>query len=88
MPAVPLSLQRADVAQDLHARSYRLPLVAAEAGCSPFAHHDALADAVACAEITIDCARRAGVDDVQGLAAHLGVRISQIAVEPAERAVA
>ncbi|PVE62953.1 3'-5' exonuclease [Microbacterium testaceum] len=68
--------------------SYRLPLVAAEAGCSPFAHHDALADAVACAEITIDCARRAGADDVQALAAHLGVRISQIAVEPAERAVA
>lgn len=69
--------------------SYRLPLVAAEAGCSPFAHHDALADAVACAEITIDCARRAGVDDVHALAAHLGVRVSQIAAEPRlERAVA
>jgi DNA polymerase-3 subunit epsilon len=68
--------------------SYRLPLVAAEAGCSPFAHHDALADAVACAEITIDCARRAGADDVFALASHLGVRVSQIAVEPAERAVA
>ena len=68
--------------------SYRLPLVAAEAGCSPFAHHDALADAVACAEITIDCARRAGVGDVHDLAAHLGVRVSQIASEPVERAVA
>ncbi|WP_307387149.1 MULTISPECIES: 3'-5' exonuclease [Microbacterium] len=69
--------------------SYRLPLVAEEAGCSPFAHHDALADAVACAEITIDCARRAGVGDVHALAAHLGVRVSQIAAEPVtERAVA
>jgi DNA polymerase-3 subunit epsilon len=69
--------------------SYRLPLVAEEAECSPFAHHDALADAVACAEITIDCARRSGADDVHALAAHLGVRISQIAVEPVvERAVA
>jgi DNA polymerase-3 subunit epsilon len=68
--------------------SYRLPLVAAVAGCSPFAHHDALADAVACAEITIDCARRAGVDDVHALAAHLGVRVSQIAVDTVERAVA
>lgn len=69
--------------------SYRLPLVAAEAGCSPFAHHDALADAVACAEITIDCARRAGADDVHALAAHLGVRVSQIAPAPRiERAVA
>lgn len=63
--------------------SYRLPRVAAEAGCSPFAHHDALADAVACAEITIDCARRAGVDDVHDLAAALGVRVAQIEVEPA-----
>ncbi|MFF0909927.1 3'-5' exonuclease [Microbacterium enclense] len=68
--------------------SYRLPLVAAEAGCSPFAHHDALADAVACAEITIDCARRAGADDVFALAAALGVRVAQIEVPAAARAVA
>lgn len=58
--------------------SYRLPLVAAAAGHLDFAHHDATADALACAHIVLDAAARAGAGDVAELAMLLGVRIPQI----------
>jgi DNA polymerase-3 subunit epsilon len=58
--------------------SYRLPLVAAAAGFGDFAHHDALADALACAHIIIDAARRVGAGDLAGLADATGVRLSGI----------
>lgn len=61
--------------------SYRLPFVAAAAGFLDFAHHDATADALACAHIMIDVARRAGTQDVVELAMLLGVRVPQIVVE-------
>lgn len=60
--------------------SYRLPLVAAAAGFLDFAHHDAAADALACAHIMIDAANRAGAQDVVELAMLLGVRVPQIPV--------
>ncbi|MFV0320379.1 MAG: 3'-5' exonuclease [Microbacterium sp.] len=60
--------------------SYRLPLVAAEAGFTGFAHHDATADALACAQIMIDAARRVGAPDMHALAQTVGVKVSQIAV--------
>lgn len=67
--------------------SYRLPLVAAEAGFTDFAHHDASADAFACARIMIDAARRVGADDIEGLARAVGVKVSQIPLDgPARRA--
>jgi DNA polymerase-3 subunit epsilon len=56
--------------------SYKLPLAAAAAGFGAFPHHDALADARACAQIVIDAARRAGADDVDALGAKLGVRLT------------
>ncbi|GAB3268075.1 DNA polymerase III subunit epsilon [Microbacterium sp. MEC084] len=59
--------------------SYRLPVAAEAAGFTGFAHHDAIADALACAHILIDAARRSGADDVDGLAEALGVRTAQIA---------
>jgi len=59
--------------------SYRLPFVAAEAGFGAFAHHEASADALACAHIVIDAAGRAGVADVASLAEAVGVRVSRIA---------
>ncbi|MFT4258816.1 3'-5' exonuclease [Microbacterium sp.] len=68
--------------------SYRLPKAAAAAGFAEFAHHDALADARACAQIVIDAARRAGACDVHELAQILGIRISEPAVAAPERAVA
>jgi DNA polymerase-3 subunit epsilon len=58
--------------------SYRLPLAAAAAGFGDFAHHDALADALACAHIVIDAARRVQAADVDALATAAGVRVSAI----------
>jgi DNA polymerase III subunit epsilon len=58
--------------------SYRLPLVAAEAGYGRFSHHDALADALACAHIVVDAARRSSADDLESLAAATALRIGRI----------
>ncbi|MCC2030654.1 3'-5' exonuclease [Microbacterium allomyrinae] len=63
--------------------SYRLPFVAAEAGFAEFAHHNATADALACAHVMIDAARRLGAGDIETLAASAGVRVSQITVAEA-----
>ncbi|MBI5161333.1 MAG: 3'-5' exoribonuclease [Micrococcales bacterium] len=56
--------------------SYRLPSVASAVGFEDFPHHDAIADAEACAAIVIHAADRWGAGDVQQLAAVAGVRIS------------
>jgi DNA polymerase-3 subunit epsilon len=63
--------------------SYRLPYVAAEAGFAEFAHHNATADALACAHVMIDAARRVAADDIALLAEYCGVRVSQISTAPA-----
>lgn len=68
--------------------SYRLPKAAAAAGFSGFAHHDALADSLACAHIVIDAARRAAVRDLDELAAAIGVRVADAPAPALERAVA
>lgn len=79
------SLQIARKVYDLD--SYRLPKAAAAAGFAEFSHHDALADARACAQIVIDAARRAGAADVHDLATGLGVRVTEPAAKIAhERA--
>lgn len=65
--------------------SYRLPSVAAAAGFIDFAHHDASADALACAHIMIHAAELVGAKDISGLAERAGVRMSRIFVpEPAQ----
>ena len=58
--------------------SYRLPLAAAAAGFSGFAHHDATADAEACAHIVIDAARRSGATDVSHLAELVGIKVGRL----------
>ncbi|MEJ1921691.1 exonuclease domain-containing protein [Microbacterium sp. KHB019] len=68
------SLQVARKVYDLD--SYRLPKAAAAAGFADFSHHDALADARACAEIVIDSARRVGAADVHALAKALSLRVT------------
>jgi len=68
------SLQLARRAYDLP--SYRLPSAAAAAGFTGFAHHEATADALACAHIVIDAARRTGASDIDALAA-----VHQLAVK-------
>lgn len=59
--------------------SYRLPIVAAAAGFLDFPHHDAAADALACAHILIDAARLLGAHDAHALAELAGVRVSVLA---------
>jgi DNA polymerase-3 subunit epsilon len=68
------SLQVARKVYDLD--SYRLPKAAAAAGFAEFSHHDALADARACAQIVIDAARRTGAGDVHALADALSLRVT------------
>jgi DNA polymerase-3 subunit epsilon len=63
--------------------SYRLPFVAAEAGFADFPHHNATADALACAHVMIDAAQRMGAADIDALAEAVGVRVSQIATTAA-----
>jgi DNA polymerase-3 subunit epsilon len=59
--------------------SYRLPFVAAEAGFADFPHHNATADALACAHVMVDAARRVGAGSIDELAEAVGVRVSQLA---------
>lgn len=62
--------------------SHRLPLAAAAAGFGEFAHHEALADAEACASIIIDAAHRHDADDVATLAKATGLRLQQLKAIP------
>ncbi|BDZ38916.1 3'-5' exonuclease [Microbacterium suwonense] len=68
--------------------SYRLPKAAAAAGFGDFSHHDALADARACAQIVIDAAFRAAVDDVDALGSALSIRLTDPMASVPARAVA
>ena len=61
-----------------HLDSYRLPVAAMAAGFEDFAHHDALADAQACAAIVVHAARRHEASDLSELASSTGTRISTI----------
>ncbi len=62
--------------------SHRLPLAAAAAGFGEFSHHEALADAEACAAIIIDAARRHGAADLPALAKATGLRMQQLKAIP------
>ncbi|WP_150308228.1 exonuclease domain-containing protein [Planctomonas psychrotolerans] len=55
--------------------SYRLPVAAMAAGFEDFAHHDALADAEACAAILVHAARRHDAESVSHLAELVGLRV-------------
>ena len=62
--------------------SHRLPLAAEAAGYGEFAHHDALADAEACAAIIVDAAKRHEVADVKALAKKVGLQLQQLKAIP------
>ncbi|MGN8024769.1 3'-5' exonuclease [Microbacterium sp. 22242] len=69
--------------------SYKLPVAAAAAGFGVFPHHEALADARACAQIVIDAARRTGSATILELAEAIGVRVADpLAAAPAKVRVA
>jgi DNA polymerase-3 subunit epsilon len=61
-----------------HLDSYRLPVAAMAAGFEDFAHHDALADAEACAAIVVHAAKRHGAASIEELATITGCRIRSI----------
>lgn len=63
--------------------SYRLPSAAFAAGYEDFQHHNALADAEACAAIIVHAAQRHGAADVAELAEVAGTRIGHIGLVPA-----
>lgn len=63
-----------------HLDSYRLPVAAMAAGFEDFSHHDALADAEACAAIVVHAAKRHDVDDLERLAHVTRVRVGAIGV--------
>jgi DNA polymerase-3 subunit epsilon len=67
-----------------HLDSYRLPVAAMAAGFEDFAHHDALADAVACAAIIVHAAKRHDVDDLERLAHVTRVRVGAIGASAAQ----
>jgi DNA polymerase III subunit epsilon len=58
--------------------SYRLPVAAMAAGFEDFPHHDALADARACAAIVVHAADRHGAADIAQLAAVSGARMKRL----------
>jgi DNA polymerase-3 subunit epsilon len=62
--------------------SHRLPLSAAAAGFGEFSHHEALADAEACAAIIIDAAARHGASDLPSLAKAAGLRVQLLKAIP------
>jgi DNA polymerase-3 subunit epsilon len=61
-----------------HLESYRLPIAAMAAGFEDFAHHDALADAEACAAIMIHAAKRHETQTLEQLAHVTRVKIGVI----------
>lgn len=58
--------------------SYSLPFAAEAAGFELTSHHNALADAEACAHIAIDAARRANQASVPELVSHLGLGLGHL----------
>lgn len=65
-----------------HLDSYKLPVAAMAAGFEDFAHHDALADAQACAAIVVHAAKRHGATDITHLATLTGSKIGAIGRAP------
>jgi DNA polymerase-3 subunit epsilon len=61
-----------------HLDSYRLPIAAMAAGFEDFEHHQALADAEACAAIIVHAAKRHEAEDVPHLASITGSRMGVI----------
>jgi DNA polymerase-3 subunit epsilon len=66
-----------------HLDSYRLPVAAMAAGFEDFEHHNAAADAAACAAIIVHAADRHGARDIPELAEATGSRIKRVGVEAA-----
>ncbi len=66
--------------------SYRLPVAAMAAGFEDFTHHDALADAEACAAIIVHAAKRHDVTEVADLARVCGTSVGRTGAAAAAEA--
>ncbi|WIE53901.1 exonuclease domain-containing protein [Curtobacterium sp. MCBD17_003] len=64
--------------------SYRLPMAAGAAGFDGFRHHDALADAEACAAIIVHAAAQHGVDSLEGLSTATNAKLGTIQARTSE----
>jgi len=64
--------------------SYKLPVAAMAAGFEDFAHHDALADAEACAAIVVHAAKRHEANDLVHLTRITGTKIGHIGAVAAQ----
>ena len=64
--------------------SYKLPVAAMAAGFEDFAHHDALADAEACAAIIVHAAKRHEASDLEHLVTITGTKLGRIGAVAAE----
>ncbi|CAN5320543.1 hypothetical protein BH11ACT5_BH11ACT5_13120 [soil metagenome] len=62
-----------------HLESYRLPVAAMAAGFEDFEHHNAAADAAACAAIIVHAAQRHGAGSIAELAELSGARVKTLA---------
>ena len=58
--------------------SYRLPVAAMAAGFEDFSHHDALADAEACAAIVVHAAKRHDTAEIIDLLTAVGDRLTRL----------
>lgn len=58
--------------------SYRLPSAAMAAGFEDFEHHNALADALACAAIIVHAAKRHDASDIAELVSLTGTKLGQL----------
>lgn len=67
-----------------HLDSYRLPVAAMAAGFEDFAHHDALADAEACAAIIVHAAKRHEVAGLADLARACGTAVGRTGAAAAD----
>ena len=67
-----------------HLDSYKLPVAAMAAGFEDFAHHDALADAEACAAIVVHAAKRHEAADLVHLTRITGTKIGHIGAVAAQ----
>jgi len=65
-----------------HLDSYRLPVAAMAAGFEDFEHHNALADAAACAAIIVHAAERHGAIDTADLARITGAPVRHLGSVP------
>ena len=70
-----------------HLDSYRLPVAAMAAGFEDFEHHNAAADAAACAAIIVHAADRHGVSTIPELADATGSRIKRVGALATEQIV-